>query len=112
MLERLREAARNATDAMESSHGRLEGTVSSSQQAGESLNRVSEHIDVIDDINVQVAAAAEEQSRTIDGIIANVKDICDLAQQVGTLSDRALSESQDVQQISLGMREVLSKFRL
>ncbi|WP_051228752.1 methyl-accepting chemotaxis protein [Paludibacterium yongneupense] len=112
MLDKLQGAARSAGEAMDRSHERVESTVLRSREAGASLQHIRDNIDVIDDMNVHVAAAAEEQSRTISGISANVEAIQHLAQQVNEMSAAAHSESKEVLSIGESLRGALGQFQL
>jgi methyl-accepting chemotaxis protein len=112
MLDKLQAAARNAGEAMDRSHERVESTVARSREAGASLEHIRNNIDVIDDMNVHVAAATEQQSHTLGGISSNVESIQQLAQQVNEMSAAALAESREVLDIGEGLRQALGQFRL
>ena len=112
MVDRLQTAARNAEDAMDRSHSRVDSTVQRSQDAGQSLEHIRNNIDVIDDMNVHVAAAAEEQSRTIAGISSNVGSIQQLAHKVSDMSAQAHSESKQLLDIGERLQGALGQFRL
>jgi methyl-accepting chemotaxis protein len=112
MLEKLQDAARNANEAMERSHARVDTTVKSSREAGASLQSISNNIDVVDDINAHVANVAAEQGRTIAQIIGNVESIQQLAHQVCDLSESAQTQSQEMQSIGENLRTALRQFRL
>ncbi|MDR3429629.1 MULTISPECIES: methyl-accepting chemotaxis protein [Silvimonas] len=112
MVDKLQSAARNAGEAMDRSHARVDDTVQRSQEAGVSLERIRDNIDIIDDMNVHVAAAAEQQSRTISGISSNVESIQRLAHQVNDMSASAHAESREVLNIGESLRNELGKFHL
>ncbi|WP_299022039.1 methyl-accepting chemotaxis protein [uncultured Photobacterium sp.] len=82
MIERLQNGAKAAVQAMESSRTCGNTTVVQAQTATESIDAISHSINVINDMNVQIAAAATQQSQVSDGINTNVQVIADMSEEM------------------------------
>lgn len=112
IIATLQQASKNAFDAMERSHSRLEQTIRHSRQAGESLQSILSYISTIDEMNLHVAQAATEQTRTIDGIAQDVNVVRGLAEIAHSSADLACRESETVQQICEAMKRDLGRFKV
>ncbi|MGN5788095.1 hypothetical protein ACNQPN_29560, partial [Pseudomonas aeruginosa] len=64
-------------DAMEGSHRQAQGTVEQVDEAVAPLHRIGEAVTVINDMNLQIASAAEEQSSVAEEFNRNVAAIPD-----------------------------------
>jgi len=62
IIERLQSVARDAVLAMQSGLKQTQTTVIQAQSAGQSLDAITEAVMHINEMNTQIAAAAEEQS--------------------------------------------------
>lgn len=82
MIERLQQGAHAAVVAMESSRNRGNETVEQAQSATDSLDVITNSINVINDMNVQIAAASTQQSQVSDGISSNVQTIADMSEDM------------------------------
>ncbi len=90
MIEQLQAGSQSATAVMNESQQLATGTVETANEANSALNEIKEAIAQISDMNLQIAAAAEEQSKVAEEINTNTFNIKDLSQQV---SDRAQEAS-------------------
>jgi methyl-accepting chemotaxis protein len=75
MIEKLQIGSKNAVQVMEHSKTRTKACVENTRQAGHSLNKITESVASISDINHQIAAATDEQIATIEEIRRNVDNI-------------------------------------
>lgn len=82
MIERLQHGAKQAVAAMERSRESGIATVSQANTANESLDLISHSIDVINEMNLQIATAANQQSQVSEDISQNVQKIADKSQEV------------------------------
>ncbi len=81
MIEGLQSGARDAVHAMEQSRTRAENSVQQAAQAAISLEAITQAVATINDMNIQIASAAEEQSATTEEINRNVVNISQIAEQ-------------------------------
>lgn len=82
MIERLQQGAKEAVVAMERSRKSGIATVGLANTANESLDHISQSIEVINDMNLQIATAANQQSQVSEDISQNVQVIADKSQGV------------------------------
>ncbi|MGR5148075.1 methyl-accepting chemotaxis protein [Photobacterium alginatilyticum] len=82
MIERLQQGARAAVQAMESSRESSTYTVQQANTANDSIDAISQSISVINEMNLQIATAATQQSHASDGINRNVQEIASMSHEM------------------------------
>ncbi|UXI03817.1 methyl-accepting chemotaxis protein [Photobacterium sp. TY1-4] len=82
MIERLQQGARAAVQAMESSRTSGTSTVEKANTANRSIDAISESVNVINEMNLQIATAATEQSQVSDNINHNVQEIAKMSTEM------------------------------
>lgn len=110
MIEQLQSGASSAASVMGMSKETAASTVEKSQEADEALVRISGAIQQINDMNLQIASAAEEQSLVAEEINSNTLNIKELSVQV---SDAAGEADQALEQQISKVREqdaIMNKF--
>ncbi|MGR5061352.1 methyl-accepting chemotaxis protein [Photobacterium sp. DNB22_13_2] len=110
MIEQLQSGASSAANVMGMSKATAVSTVEKSQEADEALVRISGAIQQINDMNLQIASAAEEQSLVAEEINTNTLNIKELSVQV---SDAASGADQALEEQINKVREqdsIMSKF--
>ncbi|KHT63283.1 chemotaxis protein [Photobacterium gaetbulicola] len=110
MIEQLQSGASSAANVMGMGKETAASTVEKSQQADEALVRISGAIQQINDMNLQIASAAEEQSLVAEEINTNTLNIKELSVQV---SDAAASADQALEEQINKVREqdaIMNKF--
>ncbi|MEZ8739872.1 methyl-accepting chemotaxis protein [Photobacterium swingsii] len=80
MIERLQQGANEAVSAMELSRESGNRTVEQANSANESLNAIGQSIDVINEMNIQIATAATQQSQVSEDVNQNIQTIADKSQ--------------------------------
>ena len=96
MIEQLQSGASSATQVMSLSKETAANTVTHAQQADEALARIGSAIQQINDMNLQIASAAEEQSLVAEEINTNTLNIKDLSVQVADAANNA-NQAMDTQ---------------
>ena len=81
MIERLQHGARNAVAVMEKGRKQAHAGMEQAQLSGKSLQCITSTISEINDMNTQIAAAAQEQSSVASEINKNIVNISNLAEQ-------------------------------
>lgn len=82
MIERLQAGAKKAVTAMESSTQSGEETIELANQASKSLQQITNAIVIMNDMNTQIATAANEQNHVSGDVNANVQRIADNSTQM------------------------------
>lgn len=102
MIERLQAGTQDAVKSMAEGTDEMELTVEKAEQAGASLTAISAAVAMITDMNVQIAAATEQQMSVSQEISRNVVNISDVAKS----SEHSVEE---VDQASTELMEVAGR---
>lgn len=105
MIERLQQGVTNAVDTMEKSRGGAQTTVTYARETEAVLSAIKTSVSEVNDLNLQIATAAEEQSQVAEEINRNVMRISEVTDltvstmaQVERCSDELKTGSADLQQ--------------
>jgi len=102
MIEQLQTGVRNAEQQILQSRDKASVTVDEAAEASQTLQNIRERIGQISDMNMQIAAAAEQQSVTSEEVNRNATKIRDLSQNlVGTAAHQVEQCQSMDQQINL-----------
>lgn len=112
MLGQLQTGVQDAVAAMSSSAAMTNEAVISANEAGESLVGINSAVKNITNMAIQIAAAAEEQSSVTAEIDKNLVEINQLAQITTEDATRTANSSQQLNQLSIGLRQLLNNFRV
>ncbi|SEC11495.1 methyl-accepting chemotaxis protein [Pseudomonas anguilliseptica] len=82
MIQQLQQGTRDVVTVMEDSQSKTEISVQQASQAAEALESITQAVSVINDMNTQIASAAEEQSAVAEDINRNVTNIGQVANEV------------------------------
>ncbi|MCT7655699.1 methyl-accepting chemotaxis protein [Oceanimonas sp. NS1] len=85
MIEKLQQGVQQAEHKMQQSQALAASTTTDAAEANEVLSRIREAIAQINDMNLQIATAAEEQSATSEEINQNTTNIRDISQDVANV---------------------------
>ncbi|OCH58950.1 chemotaxis protein [Aliivibrio fischeri] len=99
MIEQLQSGAASVSSSMLSSQQRADSTVDKAKQTAEALTQIRETIQQINDMNIHIASAAEEQSHVaeeINGKTVNIKDLSVLVHEAAQDAAVAINEQVSV----------------
>ncbi len=112
IIEELQQAAQNAFESMNSSESLVGETVEEANRSGESLGQIQANVLAINDMNTQIATAAEEQSAVAEDINRNVTAIHGAAKQVADDADTVRQHSATLMQLSESLKTELGHFKV
>lgn len=110
MIERLQTGASEAVAAMDTGQKRAEACTELGEHAAKSLESIRTAIDLIDQMNVQIATAVEEQSVVTEQVNQNIVSIRDLSQANAAGVGASAIVSEDVREISVGLLQLTDQF--
>jgi methyl-accepting chemotaxis protein len=111
MVERLQTQARQAGAAMAQSRSMARDTVAKGETTGSSLDHIVESVDLIQQVNQQIASAAAEQRGAAEEISQSVERINSDGEEI-VADSQALSESaRSLAQLSERLETLVSQFR-
>jgi methyl-accepting chemotaxis protein len=111
MIEKLQVGAKAAVQVMEQSKNRTVACVSNTREMGGSLEKITESVASINDINTQIAAATEEQNATIDEIKRNVDNINQHVELTMQGSQETAKNSQNTTELSERIKILVNQFK-
>lgn len=112
MLSQLQAGVQYAVEAMNTSTAMTNDAVNSAGEAGKSLAGIGSAVQNITDMAIQIATAAEEQSSVTADIDKNLVAINQLAMTTSEDSARTADASQNLNQLSSSLRQLLGNFRV
>lgn len=111
-IERLQKGAGNAVTLIGSISERSEATVAETRQVNEALQRINQAVSTINDMNSQIASAAEEQTSVSETINQNVHEIVAITEQTADGTRRAGAATQRLKALASDMSDQVSRYRV
>lgn len=111
MVSRLQHSADDAVDVMQRGQQQAQISVDDAQRTGMALHQIRGAIDLINDMNAQVATASEEQSMVAEEINQNVVRISELAYTTADESAGIASGSQELQALAERLQSLVARFK-
>jgi methyl-accepting chemotaxis protein len=112
MIGRLQADAHEAVKAIEDSKKQAEVGVTSAQTAGASLDTITASITNINDMNMQIASAADEQSSVAEEINQNIISINDVAEESADAASQTSNASQEMATLASDLQLLVSRFKI
>jgi methyl-accepting chemotaxis protein len=112
MIERLQRGAGEAVQVMENSQRQTGETVEMAGQTGTSLQNIAKAVTVINDMNSQIASAAEQQSAVAEEMDRNVTNIAQVSEQTATGSEQTAASSQELSRLAQDLQGLVAHFKV
>lgn len=112
MIEKLQSGASNAVKVMEASQTQAHSGVEQVAQAGASLDAIAGAVGTINDLNTQIASAAEEQSAVAEEINRNIVNISQVADQTSQGAEQTSVASAELARLSAQLQGMVGQFRV
>ncbi len=110
IIEKLQVGAERAEKVMKASREQAQVSVDESSRAGTSLVSITDMVATINDMNTQIASAAEQQTAVAEEISRSIVEINDVAVQTSESSDHLMRASEDVSAMTAQLHGLVSKF--
>ncbi|MEJ6656209.1 MAG: methyl-accepting chemotaxis protein, partial [Pseudomonas sp.] len=112
MIEQLQAGTQRTVKVMEQSRVRTEESVLQAEEADAALTSITQAVSVINDMNIQIASAAEQQSAVAEDINRNVSTIGEVANAVAEGAGDASSASADLTNLAEHQRRLINQFKV
>jgi methyl-accepting chemotaxis protein len=112
MIERLQSGSQAAVKVMDASKSRATATVDQAVQAGASLQAISEAVTVINEMNLQIATAAEEQNAVAENINQSVVNISSITEQTAAGAQQTASASNELSELAEHLSNMVQQFKV
>ncbi len=111
MIERLQENSRSAVKAMESSTDRVVQSVEKTQEVGKRFDEIFKRVNTLNQMNISIAGATEEQSLVSHEISQNVYSISNASDELTIAATTTSDASAKMAALSKDLRNVLERFK-
>ncbi len=111
-IERLQGRAKQAVTVMENGRKRAASSVEQAASAGGSITAISERIDTINDMNNQIASAAEEQTAVAEEINRNISNISHVSEETSVGAKNTAQACHELLELASHLREAVGSFRI
>ncbi|KPX15190.1 Methyl-accepting chemotaxis protein [Pseudomonas syringae pv. delphinii] len=112
LIQALQHGTGAASELMDASRQRTEGTVELARQAEQSLVEITRSIVTIEQMSQQISAAAEEQSAVTDEINRSVISVRDIADQSATATEQSAASTVELARLGSNLQGMVARFRI
>ncbi|WP_103102934.1 methyl-accepting chemotaxis protein [Pseudomonas sp. LFM046] len=112
LVSTLQDGAQSAVDMMGRSRTQAGDTVDAAKQAGDALEAINSSVSNIQQLNQQIATAAEQQSAVAEEINRSVTNIRDVAEQSAAATEETSAASIDLARLGSELQTEVNRFRL
>ncbi|GFM50293.1 methyl-accepting chemotaxis protein [Pseudomonas cichorii] len=112
MIKVVRAGADEAVQSMGKSQSMAQSTQSLAAEAGLALERISAGVSEINERNLVIASAAEEQAQVAREVDRNLVNIQDLSTQTSAGANQTNASSQELSRLAISFNTLVGKFKL
>ncbi|MDH5302392.1 MAG: HAMP domain-containing methyl-accepting chemotaxis protein, partial [Gammaproteobacteria bacterium] len=112
MISSVQSGTADAVSAMSLSRDLASTSVEHARNCGLALDNITQVVAQINNMNLQIATAAEEQARVAEEVSANVCTISGIGQQNSAAANQTSSSSQELSQMAINLQELICKFKV
>ncbi len=112
MIERLQSGTRAAVEVMDKSKAEAQASVEQASLAGAALTDIQSAVQLITDMNMQIAAASEEQSTVAQGINQSVVSINDATLETSNGTKATSKNSLELKELAVNLEAITSTFKV
>ncbi|WP_044873002.1 methyl-accepting chemotaxis protein [Pseudomonas sp. LFM046] len=112
MIGGIQQGAEKAVGAMQNSMVRAQSTLQVAQAAGEALEDITRAITEINERNLVIASASEQQAQVAREVDRNLVNIRDLAVQTSAGADQTSASSQELSRLAVDLNGLVTRFRV
>ncbi|MFV3314293.1 methyl-accepting chemotaxis protein [Pseudomonas sp. NY15374] len=111
VIEQLQAGTHVVVKAMQRSHAQATSSVEEVRRASKVLEEINGAVAVINDMNLQIASAAEEQSAVSEEVSKTVIAIRDVTKELATQSEHAAAIGTSLNELANEQQRLMSSFR-
>jgi methyl-accepting chemotaxis protein len=111
MINQIRQGTGTAVQVMAQSAERARSAAEVAQGAGHALETINSQIALINDSNMVIASAAEEQSKVAREVDRNIVNISDLASQSAASAAQTTAAAQELSRLAVELNDLVNHFK-
>jgi methyl-accepting chemotaxis protein len=110
VIEKLQGRAVNAVNIIHQSFTGAQDSVASAAAAGQSLEKIVDGVELLRDLNAQIATAAEQQATVAEQMSRNTQHLSDSAENILSQVEKTVSYSSSLRKSAISLLENAMKF--
>jgi methyl-accepting chemotaxis protein len=110
MISGIQQGTDKAVNAMQSSNSRARSTLDVAKAAGQALDEIAAAIAQINERNLVIASASEEQAQVAREVDRNLVNIRDLSMQSSAGANQSSAASQELSRLAVALNSLVSRF--
>ncbi len=112
IIEQLQVGTKSTVDAMNQGKTEADNCVEQANKASAALAAITHAISVINDMNMQIASASEQQSTVAEDINKSVANVRMVAEENAIASNQTSSSSAEIARLAVDLGQLVSQFRV
>lgn len=112
MIERLQTGANDAVKVMEDSHTQARNSVDHASNTGEALQKITTAVNTINQMNLHISNAAEQQTEVAHEIDVSLNKINQASHESVSNAGEASQESETLNQLATHLQELMQQFKV
>ncbi len=112
MIHKIQQGTGSAVESMQHSGQKADQALNVARLAGDALNTIYQQINVMNDSNLVIASAAEEQAKVAREVDRNIINISDLAQQTAAGAHQTSASAHELSRLAVDLNNLLTKFKI
>lgn len=112
LVASLQSGSQHAFEMMNQSRGKARDTVLKAEEAGRSLNMITQSVSNIADLNMQIARASEQQSETAEEVSRNMINIQMVSEDTSVGVNDTFESSGQLNILGLELQSLVGKFKV
>jgi len=112
MIEQLQVGSGQAVQVMKDAQQQAEDSVSKARSAGDSLRMITSEVSTINEMNLQIASATEEQSAVVEEINRNITAIKSVADEAARGTQQTSEASESMAQLATKLQRMVANFKV
>lgn len=112
IIEQLQGSTQSTVDAMDQGIAQAENCVALASQASVALEAITHAISVINDMNMQIASASEQQSVVAEDINKSVVSVKRVAEENAVAANQTSSASAEIARLAEGLGQLVRQFKI
>ncbi|WP_420825064.1 methyl-accepting chemotaxis protein [Pseudomonas nabeulensis] len=110
MISGIQQGTDQAVSSMQQSNTRAHATLEIAQSAGTALEAIASAFTLINERNLVIASASEQQAAVAREVDRNLMNIRDLAHQTSTGANQTSVASQELSRLAVGLNSMVARF--
>ena len=112
MIAKLQSGSKQAVEVMEKGQEQAGKGANMAREAANSLDAIVNAVSSINEMNIQIAAAAEEQSTVSEEINRNVVNISQISEQTASGAEQTTAASTDLSRLASDLQQLVGQFKI